>query len=240
MIEALLEATDCGGNSGPYRRVWSLPGFSWMSANLYLPSAELGEITYGRDGDMSFVYSGGWGGNGEAVDAGFQHNTGTNTWSLFILFQGQGMKLNPDGIDPEAVPMNIRFKPGQTVQLNFWIPEDNVLRVAGTGVTLDGTTQTIVINQAAGVTGWGADGAGQVIKRMTSIGQSGGDNFASGSFIHNVQWSNVQIGTTNGLKVPWLSAQTGGQCMHPLDSSIIMVNFINQANEVDNITLAAS
>jgi hypothetical protein len=204
-----------------------------MSAQIYLPSIATGEIGYsGADGDTVYVYSGGWGANAEALDAGFQHNPSTDNWSLFIRYQGAGF------VFAEGDP---RFTGGRSVQLTVFVPEDGTINALASGTLITGLTQQVSLEFSNGVTGWTADGTDQVLKRMTSIAQNV-ESFTTGSFVHNVQWSNVMIGTTSGSKAPWLSAQTGGQCMHPSaqeDPNVIVVQFINQANEIDNITLSA-
>src|SRR5579871_5693105 len=88
---ALNSSADCGGNTGPYRRVYSKEGFSSMSATVHLPSAAGGNIAYGAPSDQAYVYTGGVGAGGTAVDAGFLHDTGTDQWSVFMKLQGGGM-----------------------------------------------------------------------------------------------------------------------------------------------------
>ena len=234
MTQAEAAANDCsGGSTGPFRRVWSVMGYSWMSADIYLPSAAHSEIGYGpAGGEAAYVYSGGWGANGEAADAGFQHNSRTDNWSLFIKYQSSGMEF--DVTDP-------RFDSGQVVNFTFFVPADGVLRAVATGTTLDGTRQTLTLDYSDpdNVSGWSAAGDGQILKRMTSIAQTQED-FGSGTFLHNVQWRNAQIGTPTGAKIPWFSAQTGGQCLHPSAAAapgVITVDFLDQANEIDHISL---
>lgn len=233
MTPAEQQAQDCGGNTGPYRRVWSTPGFSWMSATVYLPSKatvppEVG-IGAAQVGDTCFVYAGGWGSAGQAVDAGFQYSNTYDNWALFLKYQGLPEKvLSPD----------IRFLGGSSVQLTFEIPNDDELLLTATGQRNDGQSGPLSLHLSAadGVGGWSAAGGAQILKRMTSIGQNV-QSFSTGSFLTNVEWSTVQIGTSAANAIPWLSAQTGGQCMYPNDGTTVTVNFVTEAQETDNIRL---
>jgi len=233
MTPGQRDAQDCGGSTGPYRRVWSQPGFSWMTATIFLPSKNAAPpdiaIGAGETGDTPFVYTGGWGTGGQAVDAGFQYSPTFDNWALFLKFQGKPEKVaNPD----------TRFVGGNPVQLTFEVTEDNVLLVTAEGVRQDGNPApiTVQLTPAEGVVGWPASGDGVILKRMTSIGQMP-ENLGSGTFLNNVHWQGAKIGTSAEDAVSWLADQTGGHCMHPNNGQTVVVAFVDDSEETDNIRL---
>jgi len=60
-----------GGTTGPYRRVYSRPGYSRATGYVHLAGRTEINETIGT-ADAGHTYLGGWGSNGGAVDAGFQ------------------------------------------------------------------------------------------------------------------------------------------------------------------------
>lgn len=215
--------------SGAYRRVYSLPKFSYMSAEVYLPSSKAADVGYGdKDNETAFIYAGGWGSSGQAVDAGFQHSPTFDNWSLFMKLPGKG----------EVEYQGPRMKSDQMVKLTFRVSAPNVLEVTARGVTMNNREETLKmqIGPADGVDGWNPDGVDQVLKRMTSIAQNH-ENFKTGSFIKRVEWKNAVIGTSAQDAHPWLSAGTGGFMSYPEDARVSVV-FVDQANETDSINLS--
>ena len=210
--------------TGPYRRVYGQTQYSYMSANVYLPSTPAISL---KGSDTPYIYSGGWGtGGAAAVDAGFQYSPTYNDWSLFLSVSG-GQSLS------SSLP---RFEAGQTMTLQFGATPTTgtsaTLEVIATGVNVNGTTvtQTLTTNPVAS---WGA--GSDTLKRMTSIAQNT-ENLSDGAFIDGVDWSNSTIGTSAANATPWLAAETGGYQSYT--SSVVSVNYINAGNETDSISLS--
>ena len=62
------------------------------------------------------------------------------------------------------------------------------------------------------------------VKRITTIGQSP-QNLSSGSYLKNVNWQNVKVGTTSGSEV----LMTAESCAY--QTSNALVDWTSQANE---------
>jgi hypothetical protein len=224
MGAASTQAVDCGGTTGPYRRTYSNEGYSFVSATVFLPSKTDGDISYGVDGDQAYVYTGGWGANGTAVDAGFLHDYGLDQWSLFMRLQGvkQTILLSPDP----------RLVAGAPVSFSFEVTGGQYVLTA-TGTRVDGLADPAVL-KAAALLDWSSEGTGQVMKRMTSIAQNVPAN--NGSYLKNVRWSNAEIGVSGAGRSAWAGAETGGHCNHP-DQAVVQVNYVDNANETVSIVL---
>lgn len=215
--------------SGPYRRVYSRPGYAYQSSTVYLPSDVLGEMKEEKEaghGDTAFIYAGGWGGKGGAVDAGFQHGRymgrPQDDWAPFFLVQQVG---GPSAItvsdEKQAGGAPWRLLAGQEAQLTFWVTKDADLTVLS--MSMQG--ETSVDRAPASLTlrapidarfGWSAEGGSNILKRMTTIGQKyGQQNLSTGSFMKAVRWQNSQIGTTEAAAGAWTAEQTGGYCTFP-------------------------
>jgi hypothetical protein len=210
--------------TGPYRRVYGVTEYSFMSASVYLPSVPAISLT---GSDTPYIYTGGWGTNGDtAVDAGFQYSPTYNDWSLFLSVSG-GQDLSSN------LP---RFEAGQTVFLQFGATPTTgntaTLQINATGINIDGTSVEQTLTET-GVADWGA--GSDTLKRMTSIAQNV-QNLSDGSFIDGVDWSNSTIGLSASTEVPWLAAETGGYQSYT--TSVVSVNYVNAGNETDSISLA--
>jgi hypothetical protein len=210
--------------TGPYRRVYGKTEYSFMSANVYLPSKSGISLT---GSDTPYIYTGGWGtGGAAAVDAGFQYSPTYNDWSLFLNVSG-GQSLSSDPLP--------RFKAGQTVLLQFGATPTTgnsaTLQINATGINIDNTSveQTLT---STGVADWGA--GSDTLKRMTSIAQNV-QNLTDGSFIDGVDWSDSTIGLSASTEVPWLAAETGGYQSYT--TSVVSVNYVDAGNETDSISL---
>lgn len=216
-----LSSYACDGTKGPYRRAYSNPGYAYYEGNVYLPSAsEVNDQSQPGGNDTAYIYTGGR--NVTEVDAGFQYGKTNEDWAFFNRPFGQEHKSGA------------RYRPGQTVTLKFYVSSDGKVTVSTTGIRMGETspsTQTLV----ADAPGWKSNGSGNVLKRITSIGQSS-NNFNSGSYVKNVKWSNSKIGTTSSNAQQWLAAQTGGYCSFP-NSNIVNVNFVNAGEETVSINI---
>ncbi len=223
--------------SGPYRRVFSKPGYAYQSSQVYLPSADAGEVHEAKEaghGDTAFIYMGGWGGKGGAVDAGVQHGRYVNgphdDWAPFFLVQQPG--------GPSAVTVSDqrqaggdpwRLASGQNAILTFWVSTDadlTVLNLFIRGTTnLDHSESTLTLSAPVDSSfGWttadSAAGGANILKRMTTIGQTtGNQNLQSGSFLRGVNWQSSAVGTSEADAQPWKAEQTGGYCSFPAPDS---------------------
>ncbi|PYE55672.1 hypothetical protein [Deinococcus yavapaiensis] len=249
--------------SGPYRRVYSKPGFSFLGADVFLPSAEDGGVFENKDaghGDTSFVYVGGWGTRGGAVDAGFQHGrsakSSSDDWAPFFLVQQPGGPsasiVSPERQDGGA-PW--RLAGGTNAKLKFWVTRDAQgtmlhLFVGGT-TSQDGKEDALTLSAPIDDSyAWDPRGGRNVLKRMTTIGQTfGQENLASGSHLHGVHWRGCTIGRTEADARPWTSEQTGGYCSFPDPKTPEgaraddpsqpkwRVQWVSAAEETDSVTL---
>ncbi|MHA0035762.1 hypothetical protein [Deinococcus sp. PESE-13] len=248
--------------TGPYRRVYSKPGYAYQRSAVYLPtdkSADLYEEKSLGSGDTAFVYVGGWGGRGGAVDAGFQHGRymarEQDDWAPFFLIEQPG---GPSAVTVAADRQRSgdpwRLLAGQAADLTFWVSQEAGQTILS--MTMSGVTN--VDREAASLTlrapvdpryGWDAAGGGNILKRMTTIGQKRGhQNLASGSYLRNVAWSGSVIGTSEADAKPWQGAQTGGYCTFPdpktpeglrADGAGAKwrVGYRDPGNETDSVTL---
>lgn len=214
--------------TGPYRRVYSDTGASYLSVAVFLPGSSQVAMS---GSDTAYVYVGGWGANGAgAVDAGFQYSPTFNNWSLFAAGVGVG-RINY-GTSATRMAAN------QTVQLTFAVTQSGTnvnLTVQATGTQINNAglvTQSLTL---ANVAGWSRGGQ-NTLKRMTSIAQVGGDNFTSGSRIAGVAWSDAVIGLDAASAVTWTG---GGSESYPTTPGVISVQYTNAANEIDAINLVA-
>lgn len=249
--------------SGPYRRVFSKQGYAFMSARVYLPSEDAGEMKENKDaghGDTAFVYVGGWGGRGGGVDAGFQHGRASkdrvDDWAPFFLVQqAAGRSVITVSSERQAGGAAWRLAAGQEAFLKFWVTRDEHgtrLQLYVEGVTSqDGTPGSLTLSAPIEDTfGWDPAGGRNIIKRMTTIGQKyGEENLSSGSFLTGVRWSDARIGRTEAEAKPWAAADTGGYCSFPDPKSPEgqrsdgsgkpkwSVAFVSAAEETDSVSL---
>lgn len=210
-------------NNGPYRRVYSYTGYSWMNAYVHLPGGSDIYENNSAHGDTGFVYTGGWGNTNLAVDAGFQHSPTYDNWAPVFTINGGSYGFTP------------RLAANQDVFVKFYVPADGevALYVAGNDTNGNKVANTYVRTDA---TGWTKSGLGNLIKRMTSIGQTqGSESFTDGSYIKNVHWYSSNIGTSSTNYHSWSASDTWGYCSMP--SSKISVNYVNAGEETDNIVL---
>jgi hypothetical protein len=214
----------CTGGTGPYRRVHSKTGYSWMSSYVHL-SGGLAEIEMKNvsSGDTGHIYAGGWSNSNTAVDAGFQYSSTYDNWAPFV--HTEGSYYNTD----------VRFKSNQDVFLKFYVPQNDQvgLYVAGFDTTGTKVTRTIVASSS----GWTSSGTGNIIKRVTTIAQKKGtENFNTESYIKNVHWYDAKIGTSSTNNHTWSSTDTGGYCSYP-NTTTVQVTYVSASEETDNIIL---
>lgn len=227
--------------SGPYRRVFSKQGYAFMSARVYLPSEDAGEMK-------------------ENKDAGFQHGRASkdrvDDWAPFFLVQqAAGRSVITVSSERQAGGAAWRLAAGQEAFLKFWVTRDEHgtrLQLYVEGVTSqDGTPGSLTLSAPIEDTfGWDPSGGRNIIKRMTTIGQTfGNENLSSGSFLTKVRWSDARIGRTEAEAKPWAAADTGGYCSFPDPKSPEgqrsdesgkpkwSVAFVSAAEETDSVSL---
>jgi len=233
--------------TGPFRGVYSQPGYAFEEAQVYLPSdrARPPAIYLHRPGatDTAYVYLGGQSRTGGAVDAGFQHSPSRDNWALFITCEGF----------PFHVSRYQRFAAGQTVDIRFYVPADNYVAVSASGVDITGrhVTRTVVLDVSHyptstppapdGLGGesthftWSASGDGNILKRMTSIAQQR-QSWRTQSFVRGIHWQNVRIGKGVDDLHEWTSDDQFEAVNWP-DKRHIVVDQRTPSDETVNILL---
>lgn len=243
--------------TGPYRRLISNPGYSYVAGKVFLPckAARLHE-----NFETAFAYVGGWGSGsaGKAVDAGFQRSDKFDDYALFLLAQ-----------DFRQISKYPRFVCGHLVDFRFYAASDRELRLWAKGVTTNRRVEVVEARLEHPVKyGWPADGGGTedgiVLKRMTTIGQANADEALpegvqwdeDGSYFGHyagdrrprVRWSNLVIGRVdrkgNPIDLaPWGVEQSNltfraGMLNYPLDPRNIWYTCTACPDESNAINLA--
>jgi hypothetical protein len=243
--------------SGPYRRLITRPGYSYVGGSVYLPC----KAAHLRPSfETAFAYVGGWGvgAEGTAVDAGFQRSNAFDDYAAFIRAQGF-----------PQISKEPRFVCGHTVDFAFSAVSDTDLRLWTKGYTENRKVEVVVADlQHPASYGWPANGGGStdgiVLKRMTTIGQSDPETAlpagtawdADGSYFGRVngdkrpklRWSNLEVGQVDahGKPVsvaPWGIAQTdesvnAGTRNYPDSPTAILFTCTGCPDESDAIDLA--
>jgi hypothetical protein len=219
--------------SGPYHRVFTNPGYSYVQGSVYLPC---GVVSLDARSETAFAYVGGWGAGdkGTAVDAGFQYSPVYKNYALFIRGQTSAHQQR------KQISERPRFVCGHKVRFKFLAYSDTELRFSAYGSTADDNGRNRVkhdeieahLHHGKGYS-WPANGGGPVngiiLKRMTTIGQSGIERTlppgltwdTDGSYFGHtakskeplVRWSDLLVGTVDSHGNPahlvrWGTAQT--------------------------------
>ncbi|HAG10757.1 MAG TPA: hypothetical protein DCK76_05100 [Desulfotomaculum sp.] len=214
-------------NSGPYRKVLSKSGYSRLIANIYLPAKpnEAVMTPSATSGDKGYIYTGAVTSGGQ-IDMGLALNyeagpAPTNeTWGMFVT--GASSVITPDYGN---------YKMGTSVYMKYYTPQNNQAALYCSGYDKAGnpSIHTLVVAVSTSLN-FKTSGVGMQIKRITSIGQiKNHQDLTTGSFIKNVGWSNVKIGTTSGSEVLMNSSNTSSMCGYK--TSNVLVDYTNQANE---------
>jgi hypothetical protein len=242
--------------SGPYRRLITKPGFSYVSGTVSLPC----KAAHLRPNfEVAFAYVGGWGvgSAGTAVDAGFQRSNAFDDYAAFIRAQGY-----------PQISKEPRFPCGHSVDFAFSAVTDTDLRLWTKGYTENHKVEVVVadLNHVASY-GWPSGGGGTangiVLKRMTTIGQNDPEKNLppgvawnqDGSYFGRlpgdhkpmVHWTNLKVGQVgkNGAPinlVPWGLDQTdetanAGTRNYPENAYNIWFTCTGCPNESDAINL---
>ncbi|MBV9333994.1 MAG: hypothetical protein JO146_08295 [Candidatus Eremiobacteraeota bacterium] len=243
--------------TGPYRRLISNPGYSYVAGTVFLPcKATRLHATF----ETAFAYVGGWGTGsaGKAVDAGFQRSDKLDDYAPFILAQ-----------DFHQISKYPRMACGHPVDFRFYAASDRELRLWTKGVTTNGRVEVVEARLKHPVKyGWPSNGGGTkdgiVLKRMTTIGQADADEALpkgvawdeDGSYFGHyagerqplVRWSKLMLGRVDNEGkpidlVPWNIDQTNltfraGMINYPLDSRNIWYTCTACSDESNAINLA--
>ena len=150
--------------TGAYWRSFTvgLKNYVYQEATIFFPKSvgDFTKIGIGNTGDVPYVYLGGWGPGGVGVDAGFQFNYDTRTWSLFTTYSGTQISDTSSAV---------RFRDNQAITTKFYISAANQVTVVATGLRYDGVSQTRTL--VRNVSGWPVDGYDVVMKAIDSIAQ---------------------------------------------------------------------
>lgn len=215
--------------SGPYRRVTSKLGYSRLLANIYLPDKAKGEVyipsSASATKDKAYIYTGAVNVNGKQIDFGLAFNyepdPGWEPWK-----ETWGMILK--GGEWESGEFK-NFKMGTEVFLKYYTPQDHkaALYVAGVAKNGSPTDGTVVANVPESYN-FNVNGTDMRMKRVTSIAQDP-QNLNTGSFVKNVVWKNVKIGTTSGSEVPMDGTNSDKFVGFKIEN--VLVQYVSQSEE---------
>jgi hypothetical protein len=245
--------------TGPYRRLITKPGYSYVAGTVFLPCKA---ARLHASFETAFAYVGGWGTGkaGKAIDAGFQRSDLHDNYSAFVLAQ-----------DFRQISKFPRFTCGQSVDFRFYAASDSELRLCTKGRTTNGRVEVVEARlKHASTYGWPADGGGSgdgiVLKRMTTIGQDNADEALpdgvswdeDGSYFGHyagdrqprVRWSKLVVGRIDakGNPVdlePWGAAQSNltfraGMLNYPNNPKNILFTCTACPDESNAINLASA
>jgi hypothetical protein len=243
--------------TGPYRRLVTKPGYSYVAGTVSLPC---NATSLHPQFETAFAYVGGWGVGdaGKAVDAGFQRSNAYDNYAAFINAQGF-----------PQISKEPRFVCGHPVAFRFYAASDNELRLWAKGLTENNRVEVVEARlEHPPSYGWPANGGGAengiVLKRMTTIGQNdatsalpkGVEWDADGSYFGLdpgekrplVHWSNLVVGQVDAQGkpvgvVPWKVVQTdespkAGMFNYPGNPRVIRFTCTACPDESDAINLS--
>ena len=244
--------------TGPYRRLVTKPGYSFVAGTVFLPcNANRLHPQF----ETAFAYVGGWGvgDTGKAVDAGFQRSNIYDNYAAFINAQGF-----------PQISKEPRFVCGHPIDFRFYAASDQELRLWARGLTENNRVEVVEARlEHPSSYGWPANGGGPadgiVIKRMTTIGQNDANSAlpkgvswdADGSYFGLypgekrplVHWSHLVVGRVapNGEPIDtesWSTAESdesprAGMFNYPRDPLVILFTCTACPDESDAINLSA-
>lgn len=224
------------GGTGAFRRVYSQPNFGTEDATFNAAC----NASHMSSTDTPYIYGGGWGNFGYAVDAGFQYGSDGRLTS-FVKTQSSGqMNLGPYQLEC-GYPTTFYFTPLSNTQ--------GYLSTIGTTTTgMSGYGDTLVFSLDPNG-GWSQRCSGCVLKRMVSIAQksenlSDQSNFAVAGNSPLINWTASTVGYVTscngsdcyGYTYQWTSYQ-GGYQSYPNDPSRVIANVRDAGHETDGIIL---
>ena len=224
------------GGEGPYRRVGSNTGYSWMSgyltlppnSNVYVPN---GGVTQKEDPvnfqkDVPYAYFGGSCLSGKEIDAGMMYNGGRKNWSLFITAGGGVIKND-----------SLRFNSDQKIFLKCYVSANGKVTALAEG-TVEGKTgiqqRTVTAEDAEERN---TSGTNCSLKHVVSIAQGEYENFKSGSYFKGVKWSDIRIGTSSTKNYAWTAAYGANIINYPANKQGMTISYTNPGNETVSIDL---
>jgi len=246
-------------STGPFRRVYSAPNYSYALANVTFPKAILTMPTYPPyHGDTAYAYMEGWlsttpnAGNSEF---GFQYSANYHCYYLYARTS------NPSGYYIYVLNNKpVRYSSSQTVTFamaGYVVANQDDLHMSAIGTAnvscgVPGSTKTTHTCLSHGHipdVGWTASDC-CIMARMTSIGQKNPENynwFYDGVKFGPIAWSGAELAETAptplpssttlpfATEPPWTAA--GVQNWPPLQNKIA-VTYTSGAAETDSINLA--
>ena len=208
-------------SSGPFRRAYSYPSLAYLNFyDVYTPlSANL------LSGDDGYIYVEGWQGpNASNVEGGIFLNLGQRNYSMYIH--------GPGGYYGGTT----RFPPGDDMGI--------ILETGASGWPCSvSCANAYVADFTRGTSDWGSISAAGwtgnccIFAHMTTIAQTGGNNFRDGSLFGPVNIVDSFQGTeVQGVHHPVPFVPAGFQSW-PNNSSCVSVRYKNQDAESDTINL---
>lgn len=220
--------------SGPFRKVYTHHNYRGVKGRFRLPDSSVGirvtPYTYPSTGkstkDVPYVYLGGLGNRGTAVDAGLYWGpTANNPQSRWRVFGKINNSKRDEWIN---TPANGIFEDNQDIRVEFVISSIVNGRVL-LKVTPVGGSQTAVITME--ISDFPKTGQGVHFKRVHSIAQNcliGADKTngyrLTGSYFQSSAWFDGQIMDQGGTYRDWGTSQTPSSTYHgrfPNISSIV-------------------
>lgn len=224
--------------TGPFRRVESTKGYTRLEASIYLPSkvsneAYINPTSVGSSNDKGYIYTGSYIYASSTstsiyytVDLGLALNydagatSSMETWGMYI--NGGTLASGTFG----------NFKLGSTVAMKYYISSDNnhTLTVAGYDKNSVYQSKTVVMSTPSSQ-GFTVANANKIsVRRVTSIAQTeNSENFTTGSYIKNVGWSDVKVGTSSTNVTLMNSTNTSYFCAY--NPGNVQVDYVSQAQE---------
>jgi hypothetical protein len=247
-------------STGPFRRVYSAPNYSYALANVTFPKPILTMPTYPPyHGDTAFAYMEGWlstAPNAGNSEFGFQYSANYHCYYLYARTS------NPSGYYIYVLnDKPVRYLSSQTVTFamaGYLAQNQDELHMSAIGTAnvscgVPGskkTTNTCLSHGHVPDKGW-VESDCCIMARMTSIGQKnlqGYNWFYDGVTFGPIAWSGAELAETAptplpssttlpfATEPPWTAA--GVQNWPPLQNKIV-VNYTSGAAETDTINLAA-
>lgn len=155
---------DASGTTGPYRRVYSNPGFSFAEGMVSLSCGNSNLQPGPQSAETGYVYAGGFSDGGDQVDAGLQYSAFSGNYSMYLS------RLHSTGPPMTADEFNC----GQNVQVAFYVSSyqnQPVLNIVGTFNNQPNYSYTFTDGTVTNADGWAWNGGQNIMKRMTTIAQ---------------------------------------------------------------------
>lgn len=211
--------------TGPYRRIWSIPGYVAQIAGIELACDPAMPTVPIPSGDTGYVYQGGFpdfDGNGPAIDAGAFYNPsssgGGGNYAIFEDLDGTSFTdcdvIGCNSSTPE--PLGHRFACTDGISMAFQVldvPVPGGSQAVFSNILWDTCCMLVNVVRANAVGpswgGWDQNCAGCVLARRTSIAQNS-DSWNTGSIFGAVTWVNAGLATAtdiaaqNGIWEPWV------------------------------------